>query len=190
MFPLQTPHPPLLIIIGGFAGTGKSTVSRRLSAELRIPRLGSDTLGRTIKDSAGIRSGNVNATWIAYDVLFRLCEEFLQTDVSVILDLTMGWPFQWQHVDRILQRQLHTHFLPILLRCPLDVCLERTGQRHAAHPDRYDPPEVYATDPKNRELWHFLATLERPEVHWVDADRPQDTVYQEVSRYLALQPIR
>jgi len=37
-------HPsPALIVVGGFAGTGKTAVSRRLSAELSIPRLGSDT---------------------------------------------------------------------------------------------------------------------------------------------------
>ena len=50
---------PGLIVVGGFAGTGKTSVSRRLSAELCIPRLGSDTIGRTIKGSAGIQNGDV-----------------------------------------------------------------------------------------------------------------------------------
>ena len=81
---------PALIIVGGFAGTGKTTVSRRLSAELSIPRLGSDTLGRTIKGSQALNGADVNAYWIAYEVLFRLCEEFIQSGVSTILDLTLG----------------------------------------------------------------------------------------------------
>ena len=48
---------PALVVIGGFAGTGKTAVSRRLSAELGIPRLGPDTIGRTIKGSVGIKAG-------------------------------------------------------------------------------------------------------------------------------------
>jgi len=52
-----------LIVVGGFAGTGKTAVSRRLSAELGIPRLGSDTLGRAIKNSVGIKNGEVDAYW-------------------------------------------------------------------------------------------------------------------------------
>jgi predicted kinase len=99
---------PALIVIGGFAGTGKTAVSRRLSAELRIPRLGSDTLGHIIRDSAGIKSGEVDSYWIAYEVLFHLCEEFIASGVSAVLDLTMGWEFQWQHLDSIVRRHPHT----------------------------------------------------------------------------------
>lgn len=97
------------IIVGGFAGAGKTAISRWLSAEFCIPRLGSDTLGRAIKNSAGIKNGDANAYWIAYDLLFCLCEEFVQTGVSAILDLTMGWEFlvrldrsdiHWVDVDR------------------------------------------------------------------------------------------
>ena len=57
-------NPSPALIIGGFAGTGKTAVSRRLSAELGIPRLGSDTLGRTIKDSVGSKGGE--AGWSSY----------------------------------------------------------------------------------------------------------------------------
>ena len=63
---------PALIVIGGFAGTGKTAVSRRLASELSIPRLGSDTLGRTIKNSIGIKNGEVDAYWTAYELLFLM----------------------------------------------------------------------------------------------------------------------
>ncbi len=56
-----------------------------------------DTLGRTIKNSAGIKAGDVNAYWIAYDLLFCLCEEFVQVGVSVILDLTIGLGVQFRN---------------------------------------------------------------------------------------------
>jgi len=59
--PSRQSRAPLLIAIGGFAGTGKTSMSRRLSRDLSIPRLGSDTIGRTIKGSAGLKGGDVDA---------------------------------------------------------------------------------------------------------------------------------
>ena len=176
---------PALIIIGGFAGTGKSAVSRRLSAELSIARLGSDTLGRTIKGSIGLNNADVDACWIAYDVLFRLCEDFIQSGISTILDLTMGWEFQWQHADSIVRRYPQTVFVPVVLRCPHEECIERIRRRHEAYPEYYDPPELYVTEPKMRGIWEFLLRLERPDIHFVDADRPRDEVYDEVRQYVS-----
>ena len=105
----------------------------------------------------------------------------MQSGVPVVLDMTMGWAFQWQKVDAILQRHPQTRFLPIILRCPLATCIERVRQRHAANPEYYDPPEVYTTEPKQRAIWVYLSQLDRsPAVYFVDADRPFEVVYAEV----------
>jgi predicted kinase len=178
---------PALIVIGGFAGTGKTAVSRRLSSELYIPRLASDTIGRTIENSAGIKNGQVDAYWIAYEVLFRLCEEFVQSGVSVILDLTLGWEFQWRHLDRIVRGYPRVLFLPVILRCPHAQCVARIRQRYEAHPERYDPPELYVTEPKILGIWEYLARLDRPDVHFIDASGPQDHVYEAVREYVVTQ---
>ncbi len=182
----QPKHPPpALIVVGGFAGTGKSTLSRRLSGEFRIPRLGSDTLGRTLKNSLGSRQNEVDAYRLAYDLLFRLGEEFIQSGVSVILDLTMGWKFQWRRVDDIVRRYPQTLFLPVILRCPYETCIERIRQRHAASPAHYDPPELYQTEPKILKVWGYLDRLNRSDVHFVDAGRSPDEVYEAVRGYLS-----
>jgi predicted kinase len=173
-----------LIVVGGFAGTGKSTISRRLSGEFHIPRLGSDTLGRTLKDSLGSQRDEIDAYRLAYDLLFRLGEEFIQSGVSVILDLTMGWEFQWHHVDSIVRRYPWTLFLPIILCCPYETCIARIRQRHEANPDYYDPPELYQTEPKILGIWGYLDRLDRPDVHFVDAAGPHDEVYEAVKRYV------
>lgn len=65
-------HPPALIAVGGFPGSGKSTISRRLAADLRIPRLASDEIGESIKASASAQNPNIEATRIGYNLLFRL----------------------------------------------------------------------------------------------------------------------
>jgi predicted kinase len=177
--------PAALIVVGGFAGTGKSTISRRLSGEFRMPRLGSDTLGRSLKNSLGSQRDEVDAYRLAYDLLFRLGEEFIQSGVSVVLDLTMGWKFQWQHVDGIIQRYPQALFLPVILRCPYETCIARIRQRHAANPDYYDPPELYQTEPKILGVWEYLDCLNRPDVHFVDAAGPHDEVYEAVRGYVS-----
>jgi predicted kinase len=178
---------PALITVGGFAGSGKTAISRRLSAEFCIPRLGSDTLSRAIKNSAGTRNHDVNASWIAYDLLFSLCEEFVQAGISVILDLTMGWEFHWQRVDSIVHQYPRTLSLPIILRCPYQRCIERTRRRHEENPGYYAPPEFFEAEPRNRSIWEYLVRLDRSDIHWVDAARPYDEVYEEVREYISTQ---
>ena len=178
---------PALIVVGGFAGAGKTTISKRLSSNLGIPRLGSDTIGRTISACEGINTEAIDAYWIAYEVLFRLCEEFLESGVSTILDLTMGWAFQWQHLDGIRERHPEILFLPTILRCPRDICIERTRQRYAADPAYWDPPGVYTTEPKILKIGELLDQLDRHDIDAVDAARPEDEVYEDIKQYLAVQ---
>jgi predicted kinase len=172
-------------VIGGFAGTGKSTVARRLSAELGIPRLGSDDLGWTIKASAGLGTEGANPFWVAYDVLFALCEQFVSAGVSTIVETSMGWQFQWDQIDSIVGRHPAVRLLPFVLRCPLGVSLARIQERHRAAQGRYDAPEAYATEPNHVAIREFLDRLDRPNVTFVDAARPPDEVYQDVRARLA-----
>ena len=68
-----------LIAIGGFPGAGMTTICRRFCNEFNLPCLSSDTIGRTIEGSQGIGEGRIDAYRVAYDVLFRLCDEFVRT---------------------------------------------------------------------------------------------------------------
>ena len=174
----------VIIVLGGFAGTGKTTMARRLSLDWSIPRLSSDAIGRTITTSHGITDGSIDAYRLAYDMVFALCEEFVQSRISVILDLNMGWAFQWRYLDAIRERHSDVVVMPILLRCAREICLERTRQRHAADPGAYDPPEIYATDPKILRVAAYLDQLNRTDIHVIDASRGQDEVYGDIRRYL------
>jgi len=175
---------PLLIAIGGFAGTGKTTICKRLSRELSIPRLGSDTIGRTVKGSAGIKGGEVDAYFIAYEVLFRLCDEFVQSGIHVIVDITLGWEFQWRSLDEVVAKHPATVFLPLLLRCPREQAMTRIQKRYDARPDYYSPPAEFATGQKHLDIWDFLEKLDRPDAHFIDARGTEDTVYNVVKSYV------
>lgn len=174
---------PALIVIGGFAGTGKTTLCRRLAAELRVPRLGSDTMGRTIRRSEWFDGDGATAYRIGYDVLWRLCEECLQLGVPVIIDTNMGREIFWQRLDSVRANCPEHLFLPIILRCPRDACIERIRERHASNPTYYGPPEEFMTESATR-VWEFLDQLDRLEIHFVDASRSQDEVYEDVRAYV------
>lgn len=178
---------PALIVLGGFAGAGKTSLARRLSSQLGIPTLGSDAIGQTIKRSEGIGNGAIDAYRIGYDVLFGLCEEFLQSGVSVIVDTNMGWAFQWQRLDAIGKHHPEIVFLPIILRCSREISLERIGKRHAEDPANNALPELYTTGQQHAKIGEFLERLDRPDIHFVDAARPQDEVYAEIEQYLSCQ---
>jgi len=52
-----------------------------------------------------LKEPNGDAYWIAYDVLSRLCEEFVQSGITVVLDMTMGWAFQVnEHQEQFLEK--------------------------------------------------------------------------------------
>lgn len=173
-----------LIAIGGFPGAGKTTICRRLSSQLNLPCLSSDTIGRTIEDSSGIKSGGIDAYRVAYDVLFRLCEEFIRASATVILDLTLGWDFQWRKLDGILERHPRTLFLPVVLLCPHELCLERLEARHLAMPEVYAAPSYFRNERKVRDIWRYLQELDRPEVRFVDVGGDEDQVYGQVKQYV------
>ena len=84
---------PFRLALGGTSGTGITALANRLSAEWQIPRLGANTIGRTMLASAVLQGLAVNITRVAYTRLFSLSADFLDADVSCILDINLGWPF-------------------------------------------------------------------------------------------------
>ena len=173
-----------LIAIGGFPGAGKTTICRRLSRAFNLPCLSSDTIGRTIDGSRGIKDGEVDTYRIAYDVLFRLCEEFVESGASVVMDMSLGWEFHWRQLDAILERHPQTLFLPVILRCSHAKCMERLEARHRAMPGMYAPPAYFRDERKVREIREYLQDLSRPEVRYVDASGDVEHVYEKVKQYV------
>jgi uncharacterized protein len=171
---------PRLIAIGGYPGTGKSTVAQRLSRDLRIPRLGSDPLGRAIKSA---HPDVAEAQRIGFSVLFALAEDFLTSNCSVIVDTNMGWAFHWDRLDDIVGRQRAT-FVPVMLRCPRGVYMQRIADRHAADPTEASVEKMLRM-PNFNAVCEFIDAISRPDVLEVDAGGTPDETYARVKQIVS-----
>lgn len=175
---------PAVIAVGGPPGAGKTVLTTRLSAELGMPRLGSDAIGRIIEGSEGAKGASFDAYWIAYDVVFGLCDGFLGAGVSTILDLNLGWEFQWRQLERLRADHPEAMVLPIVLRCSREVCLARIQRRHEDAPDVWGPPERYLANAAIVGVWDYHERLERPDARFIDAERSQEQVFSDAKGYV------
>ncbi|MCI3131708.1 AAA family ATPase [Phenylobacterium aquaticum] len=148
---------PVLHLICGLPGAGKSTLSRRLEAETGAVRLTSDEwllrLGADAYDET---------TRAAVDDLqWELAQQLLQRGLSVILE-----PGFWTREERDRFRRRATelgacaqlHFLDV----PRDELVRRLIARNADL-----PPGSYHVDPKHIDDW--IPLFERPDADELDA---------------------
>ena len=81
-------QPPLLIVITGFPCSGKTTLARKLSAELNIPVQSKDFWKETLFDGLGVGDKDWSAMLSdrAYDILFAVTEAHLAGGRSLIIE--------------------------------------------------------------------------------------------------------
>lgn len=75
---------PLLVVVSGVPGGGKTTLAQRLAGELRLPHLNRDLVRDGIWTTDGINAGA--ATW---DIWMAAVKLYLNHRVSLVVDQTM-----------------------------------------------------------------------------------------------------
>jgi predicted kinase len=73
----------LLLALGGLPGTGKSTIARRLAAELGATWLRIDTIEQALRDCGTLHAGVLTE---GYAVAYRLAEDNLRAGGTVVAD--------------------------------------------------------------------------------------------------------
>lgn len=159
---------PTVILVTGHPATGKTTLSKKLAAEFRLPLIGKDIIKEALADaiqnpsetlSAQKWSGRLSqATW---RLLYQQTEELIRAGVTHIVEANFDPKFanpQWQALV-----QKYT-FIPLQIRCEADAqtILDRyadrveNGSRHAVHVNAQPNPG--------------FANLIQEHLGWVDVD--------------------
>lgn len=169
--------PPCLIVIGGFAGAGKSTLARRLGRELAVPFYEIDLVARTIADSPDFQG--TNAKGVAFDLFWMFAQTYLENGTSLIFDQNMGESRHWEKLKHICALVPQARMTTFILDCPYELCVERFEAR-TEHPDL-----GYVEIHDHKYKWDYLNDNDFPDAIRIDAARSQDEVFADVMVHLS-----
>ena len=136
---VSQPQPPLLILMRGVSGSGKSTVARELAAHFPAIHVRSDVerkrlfgLAPLAQSKSGLGNGQytAGATQRTYDRLKEIAQTVSDAGFTVVLDATF-----LKQSQRAMFEEMGKPFLILACEAPIEVLRARVAQRHAAKTD-------------------------------------------------------
>src|SRR3989339_495036 len=110
------PRDKHLIIIGGFAGSGKTTIANKLANKLSIPKLETDFFGMFLRNEGELKNTNIDHFKIAYNLLYDLTRKILDSSGKLILDINMTRPESWNEIKKIKKERKNLNLHIIILK--------------------------------------------------------------------------
>ncbi len=169
----------LLVLLKGFPGSGKSTLSRALSRRLVWPLIDKDDV-KDIVD--GQIQGETNG--LAYDVMLNIVRRQLLQGLNVICDSPLTHHITYEHAKAIV---METHAQLVIVEC---FCSDAQiwSQRINARKER-NLPAHHMTDWERVQAYRRQYTVEAgytiTEPHIVvDTVRPLDECVKDVVKWL------
>jgi len=164
-----------LVAVGGYSGTGKSTVARELAAELggypwgavvlRSDVLRKQLQGRALTERLPQDSYTAEASHQTYAAMYGRAGELLQSGNSILLDAVFGRPGERTAAAAIAE-EYGVGFIGLWLTAPQDILLGRVASR------RNDASD--ATEAVVRWQMENLQTPSAAEDGWVSVDAAGD----------------
>lgn len=134
---------PLLIIVNGLPGTGKTTLAKRLAADAGLPVFSRDGIYETLYDALACRSNGLPPAIgsAAFTLLYSIAGAILAAGQALIVEGFFGRS-ELRSAEFLCLQQVHD-FTPFQILCKTDgpVLLERflartgTEERHIGHSD-------------------------------------------------------
>ncbi len=133
---------PVLIIVHGKPGAGKSTLAKRLARDLDMHRMGKDDIKEFMFDKMGVgdRDWSITLGRAASEMLYPLADAILASGRSFILESAFYKALSDQRLQEIVE--MHKARC-IQIYCDLDseerkrrfVARNESGERHPGHVD-------------------------------------------------------
>jgi predicted kinase len=179
---------PVLVIVSGTSGAGKTTLARRVAADLCLPVIAKDDIKERLFESLGWsdRAWSMKLGAATWDLLFLLTDELLAVGANVIIESNFDRQLHGGRLKDLARR--HPHEV-IELHCTAEAeTLSARVQTRARHPghnpegnDSYTPEvaeaglhrheplgfgrlvEVDTTDPEQID-WKSIIAIVREEL--------------------------
>ena len=134
---------PLLLIINGLPASGKTSLARRLSTDLKLPAFARDSIYETLYDALAYPQNEIPAQLgsAAFALLYHVLGSVLGVGQSVIVEGFFGRP-ELRTTEFLKLQQVH-NFEPFQIMCVADgnVLIKRvierakSDARHFGHQD-------------------------------------------------------
>ncbi len=157
---------PVLVVLGGLPGVGKSTVARALLAQWQAVYLRIDTIEQALRDSGMLIAGDVGTA--GYRVAYALAHTQLEQGLAVLADCVNPLP-----VTRDAWRAVARDTKALLLEVEV-ICSDPTEHRRRVETRAMDVPGLVAP------IWQ--AVLQHDYTYW-----KRDRLVVDTARHSAVE---